>query len=190
MNVGTTYSALFIDTAYLKKYTPLGASIDPDEVYPFVYEAQTIYTQEQLGTPLYNDLVERLATGGTFSDMEWHLINTFSKSLAYFSVYLALPHLHIKMRNAGVLKANPEYTTGSSLDEVKYIRNEVSELAEYWAQRTIKLLCEYSDQWPLYDATSKDIQPTSSQYDSDIYLDCGYNNIPQRDLDILRKYLD
>jgi hypothetical protein len=45
--------SLFIDDNYLKQYSPLGKSIDVDEIYPFVSSAQDVYIQDVLGTPLY-----------------------------------------------------------------------------------------------------------------------------------------
>ena len=62
--------AIFIDDNYLKTYSPLGKSIDVDEIYPFVENAQDIYTQDVLGTPLYIDLVDKLYAGTTYSSYE------------------------------------------------------------------------------------------------------------------------
>ena len=53
--MAATFSALFIDDQYLKDYTPLGKSVDINEIYPFVEEAQNVYIQDVLGTPLYLD---------------------------------------------------------------------------------------------------------------------------------------
>ena len=51
--------SLFIDDNYLKTYSPLGKSIDVDEIYPFVSNAQDVYSQDILGTPLYNDFMTK-----------------------------------------------------------------------------------------------------------------------------------
>jgi hypothetical protein len=60
--MAATFSALFIDDQYLKDYTPLGKSVDINEIYPFVEEAQNVYVQDVLGTPLYMDLEYKLYT--------------------------------------------------------------------------------------------------------------------------------
>lgn len=188
-----TYSALFIDDEYIKKNSPLGRSLDPEEIYPFISEAQAIYTQDLLGTPLYDDLIYKSDSinnpTGTFSAIEWQLINIFSKSLAYWSVYLALPHLSIKIRNGGVAKASPDNVQVSDLSEVRYIREEVKNLAEFWAQRTVTFLCENSTSFPLYNAASEDMYPSNGQYDSDMYLGPYNNDYSQREIDFLKKYL-
>jgi hypothetical protein len=183
-----TYSALFIDDEYIKKYSPLGRSIDPDEVYPFVSEAQSMYIQDLLGTPLYDSLVQKVANNTTLSSIEWELVETFSKSLAYWAIYLALPHISMKIRNGGVLKVTPENTQATDLSELRYIREEIKNLAEFWAQRTVNFLCQNSSSFPLYNATSKDMYPSSGQYDSDIYLD-DYGDYTEREREFLRKYL-
>jgi hypothetical protein len=65
---------LLIDDQYLKDYSPLGKSIDVDEIYPFVANAQSVYTQDVLGTPLYKDILTKTdnyiaGTGVTFSNL-------------------------------------------------------------------------------------------------------------------------
>lgn len=183
-----TYSALFIDDEFIKQHSPLGRSMDPQEVYPFVSEAQDMYIQDLLGTPLYDSLVQKVATSTSLSAIEWQLIDIFSKSLAYWSVYLALPHLSIKIRNGGVAKSQGENTQNTDLSELRYIREEVKNLAEFWAQRTVTFLCENKTSFPLYNASSDDMYPSNGQYDSDIYLD-DFSDYTEREREFLRKYL-
>ena len=55
---------------YIKNNTPLGKSIDIDEVSNWIDEAQNVYTQELLGTPLYEDLMLKNTLGLTYSEIE------------------------------------------------------------------------------------------------------------------------
>jgi len=187
--MAATFSALFIDDDYLKQYTPLGKSIDSDEIYPFVQEAQDIYIQDVLGTPLYDDLVYKLYAGITYSTIERTLVDICSKSLAYWTIYMALPHLAIKIRNIGVARPTSENTQVSTIDELKYIREEMKNLAEFFNTRTVNFLCEYSNQFPLYDKATYDMYPSNRQYDSDIYLEDGYKDLTYEELRFLKKYL-
>ena len=183
--------ALFIDDNYLRDYTPMGKSIDISEIYPFIDEAQDCYTQDILGTPLYNDLVNKLATGVTFSSVEIELINIFSKALAYWTVYMAIPHLGIKIRNLGVVRPQADNTQVASLSDLKYIREEMSNMAEFWNQRTINFICAKGNTslFPLYNAASKDMYPNTTAYDSDIYIEERYKGITNEELRFLKKYL-
>lgn len=192
--MAATFSFLFIDDEYLKTYTPLGKSIDVDQIYPFVREAQDIYTQDLLGTPLYNNLEWRLYSGLTFStpyfiQQEIDLINIASKALAYWTIYLALPHLAIQIRNIGVARATSDNTTVSTVQELKYIREEMQNLAEFWNQRVVNFLCENSEYFPLYNAASDDMYPQTYQYDSDMYIEDRYKGINLDELKLLKKYL-
>jgi hypothetical protein len=192
--MAATFSFLFIDDEYLKTYTPLGKSIDVDLIYPFVQEAQNIYTQDLLGTPLFNYLEWKLYIGTTFStpyfiQQEVDLINIASKALAYWTIYLALPHLAIQIRNIGVARATSDNTTISTVQELKYIREEMQNLAEFWNQRVVNFLCENSEYFPLYNAKSDDMYPTTYQYDSDIYIEDRYKDLTMEELKYLKKYL-
>lgn len=179
-----TFSALFIDDVYLKDNSPVGKSVDSEEVYPFVEQAQDIYIQDVMGTPLYTDLAYKLYTGVTFSSEELDVVNIASKSLVYWSVYLALPHLYLKIRNAGVVKQQSQYTENTSLTELKYLREEMSNLGEFWNQRLKVYLCNNHKKFPLYNKISNDMNPSSIQYDSDIYI----SDDTLRELNFLKKY--
>lgn len=192
--MAATFSFLFIDDEYLRTYTPLGKSIDIDQIYPFVSEAQNIYTQDLLGTPLYNYLEWKLYTGLTFStqyflQQEIDLINIASKALAYWTVYLALPHLAIQIRNIGLGRATADNVQVAAVQELKYIREEMQNLAEFWNQRVVNYICENSEFFPLYNAKSDDMYPQTYQYDSDIYIEDRYKDLSLEEIRFLKKYL-
>jgi hypothetical protein len=189
--LAATFSALIIDDVYLSDYTPLGKNIDSAMVYPFISEAQDIYMQDILGTNFYNDLLYRsVYATSSITTYEESLLDILSKMVAYYSVYLAIPHLSIKIRNIGVAKSSADNTQSASLEEMKYIREEIKNLAEFWSQRAIVYLCNNSVHFPLYLKSGDDIQPNmSTQYDSDIYLDDTYYGLSYDELKFLKKYI-
>jgi hypothetical protein len=185
---------LFIDDQYLKDNSPMGTSIDVNEIYPFVSNSQSIYIQDVLGTPLYNDFLTKTSnyvagSGATFSSYEWELLGLCSKALVYWSTYSAIPHLYVRLRNAGVVKQNSEYTQNADMSEMKYIREEMKNLAEFWNTRVVNYICQYSVQFPLYNAASTDMYPQTIQYDSDIYIEDRYRDLTYEELRYLKKYL-
>ena len=188
--MAATFSATFIDDQYLKDYTPIGQNIDPLQVYPFVETAQDMYIQDLLGTPLYMDLTYKLYMGITFSQIEWTLVELCSKALAYYTVYLAVPHLAIKIRNVGVARATSDNTTPSTMEEMRYIRNEVKDMAEFWAERTVIYLNNYASLYPLYRTSGShpDMSPSNGQYDSDIYLSPTYGDYTEAEQKFLNAY--
>lgn len=187
--MAATFSALFIDDNYLKQYTPLGASVDINEIYPFVEEAQNIYIQDILGTPLYVDLEYKLYSGITYSTIERQLVDICSKALAYWTVYMAIPHLAIKIRNLGVARPQATEAQQSTMDEMKYIREEMKNFGEFWNQRVVNFLCDKSSNFPLYSAASDDMYPSNRQYDSDIYLEDTISDLTLEEIRFLKKYL-
>lgn len=186
-----TFSALIIDDTYLSENTPLGKNIDSAQIYPFIEEAQDVYVQDILGTNLYNDLMYRMVYAtASVTSYETVLLDMLSKITAYYSVYMALPHLAIKIRNIGVAKSTADNTEPASLDDMKYLREEVKNMAEFWAQRAIVYLCDNSIQFPLYTRAGDDIQPNlGTQYDADIYLDEMYYGLTRDELKFLKKYI-
>ncbi len=183
--------ALFIDDVYLKQYSPVGKSMDVDDIYQFVEQSQDIYIQDILGTPLYNDLVDKLYNGITYSTVEMDLVDLCSKALCYWTCYTALPHIWIKMRNVGVAKQTSDNSQNSDLTELRYIREEMKNLAEFWNTRTVAYLNAPGmiNLFPLYNAVSNDMYPSNRQYDSDIYIEDGYKDLTIEELKFLRKYL-
>jgi hypothetical protein len=95
----------------------------------------------------------------------------------------------IQIRNIGVARATSENTALSTVQEIKYIREEMQNLGEIYNQRVVNYLCEYSEFFPLYNAASKDMYPTNYQYDSDIYIEDRYRDLTMDELKFLKKYL-
>lgn len=187
--MAATFSALFIDDVYLTDYTPLGKSIDIQEIYPFVEESQNVYIQDVLGTPLYIDLEWKLYTGVTYSNIERQLVDMCSKALAYWTIYMAIPHLTFKIRNLGVARATSTDTQTSNMEEMRFLREEIKNLAEFWNTRIVNFLCENSTYFPLYNAASDDMYPSTFQYDSDIYIEDRYKDLTYEEIKFLKKYL-
>ena len=55
-----------------------------------------------------------------------------------------------------------DFSSGSDLDTVRYIRNEVQDRAEFYEQRLINYLCDNSSLFPQYTSdNSDDMKPNS-----------------------------
>ena len=189
--MAATFSAVLIDTEYLTDLTPMGANIDPLQIAPFIEEAQDVYIQDILGTAFYNDICYKIYSGYTQSSWttdEYVVVELSSKILAYYTVYMALPHLAIKIRNVGVARTQGDNIIQSTMEEMRYLREEVKNLAEFYAQRLINHLCTYASKYPLYVNPGKDVPPTSGQYDSDIYLDNGVYGLTDAERKFLQQY--
>jgi hypothetical protein len=102
---------------------------------------------------------------------------------------MALPHLAIKIRNLGVARPTATDAQVSTIDEMKYVREEMKNLGEFWNTRVVNFLCENSTLFPLYQAASDDMYPNTRQYDSDIYLEETFRDLTLEEIRYLKKYL-
>lgn len=161
----------WITQTFLKTQTPINANVDISEVSNHITTAQLVNTREVLGKNLYDDINTKFVSG-TFSTYEAELFDILQYSIAYRAAEIAIPFLGIKIRNKGVVKLNDEFAQPGQLNELKYLRSELQDRAEYWEKRAKDYLCQYGTHFPLYlSGTDQQIYPNLNQpYDSDVYF--------------------
>ena len=189
--------AQFIDINYLKKNTSISGNVDPQELLPFITEAQDLHIQEILGSRLYNQLVEAVynATYGSpvvpLTTAQTDLLNLIAPTLAYYTMYVALPFTMIKWKNKGLQKGanNETGNTSADLREMQYLRENVLNTAHFYADRVAKYLCNNNTLYPFYNSQGDkaDIFPKSSN-NFGFYLGNG-NGLSQNEIDTLKKYI-
>jgi len=134
----------------LKELTAVHANMEPNELTPFVIQAQDIYIQELLGTKFYQNLKNRVFSGTT-SDAEETLLNEYiAPTLANFSVYLALPSFNYKMTNKSLLNPSAEEAQNTDLSQLKYMREQVKNTAEFYRERSREYLIDNEELFPDY----------------------------------------
>lgn len=163
---------IWITQQYIKTFTPLNANIDTSEIAPHIETAQLIHTREILGKNLYDDLTAKIQAG-TLSTPENDLVEIIMQALAYRSAEIAIPFLSIKIRNKGSVRMRDDYAEPASVEEMKYLRSELSKRAEYFEDRAKDFLCQYSTDFPLYTQyNDNQILPNyNNPFNDEIYLD-------------------
>ena len=167
----------WINNFFLKSITPINNNIDITEVSNHIETAQLVYTRELLGKLLYDD-INTTFVSGTFSSKEADLFDLCKSSIAYRAAEIAIPFIAIKVRNKGVVKLNDEYAQAASIDEIKYLRHELKNRAEYFEVQVQNFLFEYNNDFPLWTRSKNAagdkqlIYPSPlTPYDSDIYYE-------------------
>jgi len=167
----------WITQAYLKSLTPISTNVDISEVANHIETAQLIFTRELLGKLLYDDLNTKFI-GGTFSAKETELFDIVKQSIAYRAAEIYIPFAGIKIRNKGLIRMSDEFGQQANLDELKYIRHELKNRAEYFETQVQNFLYEYNNDFPLWlkstgaNGQKQLIYPTANTpYDSDIFID-------------------
>lgn len=168
----------FVSENYLKEFTPISRNVDITEIVPFLEETELINTRELLGKPLYDDLKTKFINQ-TLSSDEITLVNLIKKSIAYRASELCLPFLNFKIVGKGPQKLRGEFSDPASLEDMKYIRHELKNYAEYHEERVVDYLTLNGSIFPLYNTSDNEegiISTNDTRYDSDIYLG-DYNDL-------------
>lgn len=162
-------TVLFIGEQYLKDFTPASNNLDIEQVKPHIEYSQDAYTQDVLGTNLYNDLQTKYS-GQTLSTIEQQLVLLIKPALAYRSLEATIPFINTQIRNKGLVNQNSENAVQAEMDRMRYLRDESKNRAEFYEQRVVTFLCNNKASFPLYTADNDDIDPSNkNSYDCDIY---------------------
>ena len=174
---------LFISEARLKRLTAVHENLEPQELTPFVLQAQDVYVQELLGTKYYNSLKTKVKNSTT-TTADTNLLNDYlAPMLANYAVYLALPSFNYKMKNKAVLNPSAEEANAVDLSELKYLRGSIKDTAEFYRERAREFLIDNETDYPDYINPGVDgMQPNRlNGYDSGIVIPrpygCNLNDI-------------
>ncbi len=179
-------NVLFISEGRLKAITAIDDNVEPDDLVPYVVQAQDIYIQDILGTTMYNSL-KTAVSASTLTDAETVLIDNYiAPTAANYALYLALPTLNYKIKNKSVLNPSSEESDNTTLDEIKYLRQSVEDTAQFYAQRTIEYLNANDTEFPDYVNPDSDymLPNKRSQYNHGIFLPTGLGCVNRDDNEI------
>ena len=161
-------TVLFVNEQYIKQYTPIGDLVSNDEIEPTTILVQDSWIQDQLGSNFYTYLQTKYAAQ-TLNASELVLMARIQPALAYRVAEEMTPFLNFQFKNKGVMTQSGDYSASSDVSTIKYLRNELSNRAEFYAKRLTVYLCENSDLFPEYTIdNSTDMSPKPGGYN-----DCG-----------------
>jgi hypothetical protein len=141
---------LFINDVYIKKYTSINGSVDPNLLYPSIVLAQEKYLMPYLGTNLYNKLKDDVANDTVSGNYAVLLEEYCYKVLLWYTVVEVLPSLTYKIDNGTMvqhLSDDAQPVQNSTLtDFIDRARNN----ADFYRQRLVDYLCAYGHLFPEY----------------------------------------
>jgi hypothetical protein len=113
-------NVLFVSETKLKSYTSIHQSVSPDDLQPFILQAQDIYLQNYLGATFYQELQTQI-TNNTLTIPNKKVLDDFiGAMLCNYALYHALPFLKYKLtvflRNN--LTDYPSYNSADFLDGI------------------------------------------------------------------------
>lgn len=166
---------LLIGTALLKKMTPIENNVDDSILSPYIFKAQETHIHQVLGTDLYerikDDLVCRSLTGNYRKLYDEYIV----PATIEWTFYEVMPFIQIKLTNKSVGRGSADYFNEGDLNDLKYLRNSVRDLGEFYSTRTTNYLKQNSHLFKEYMTNTglDKIIPNSSNYFSGVYLGGG-----------------
>lgn len=162
----------FISTIYLKENTTIEDNVDDNKLVPFIYKCQDIYLQQILGTTFFEHLKDAIVND-SLTTYEDNLIRDYIQNMvSEWTLYEALPFISNKITNKSLSQENYEFGTPSTLDDLKYLRNSIRDMAEFYSKRLNKYLCDNSSLFPVYQNpnSKENLRKNSKSYFSGIYI--------------------
>lgn len=156
---------ILLTTDKLKKNTPIAENVDDDLIKPYIYKSQVTHIQQYLGTDLYNKILSEVQAGTITGVYKTLLDDYIQPSLIEWSFYEVLPFISLKLTNKSIGRGNADYLVESDLEDLKYLRNTVREMARFQGERLIGYLKQNSNLFPEYNTNSglDKIQPQYRQ---------------------------
>jgi hypothetical protein len=167
---------LFLSTYRLKKNTPIQQNVDDDLLNPYIYKAQETHIQQILGTNLYDKIAILIQTNGISqganANYKTLLDDYIVPCLVEYSFYEVMPFISLKITNKSIVRGNAEFATEGDLSDLKYLRQTVLDIAQFYAQRVSNYLKQYSYNYPEYFTNSglDKIVPNSTSYFNGVYI--------------------
>ena len=179
-------SVLLISETKLKSFTNINKNVDMDVLKAEIKIAQDIDLQTVLGTKFYNSLLSKVSlTGNTFTSDEKTLIDDYiAPFLIQTSYHSAIPHIHYRTMNRGIVEGDAENARSVDIETMKYLRNVQKQRADFYKQRLLDYLNTGPGQnlFPDYQSTSSYdgmIPDRTAKYNAGIVLNHttrkGYN---------------
>lgn len=169
----------FVDANYIKDSTTLELNIDDNKITPVIYKVQDLYLQQSLGTTFYKHLKDGVVatelelSAGTLSNLEKELIVDYIQPVvSEYSLYELIPLMNFNFTNKAVSQKSSEFSQPSNLEDVKYLRSNVKNMAEFYMKRLNKYLCDNSDLFPKYKNpdSKENVKKNGSSYFSGIHI--------------------
>lgn len=159
-----------ISTKYFKENSPVNENVDDNLLNNALWEAQTIHAHQILGTNLLDRLVDLCKSGDielpAYIEYKKLLTDYVAQVIVYYALWECMPYIRFKIVNKGVESQNSDWSTSTTTTEFTYLRDDVKNKAEFYAQRLSNYLCKNSTSFEEYRScsTCADITPTKKQY--------------------------
>ena len=141
---------LLVSESKIKAFTSINFNIDPLELKPYILQAQDLWLQNYIGSSFYDELRNQVRLNTLTADNRLFLQDYLSQPLCNYAVWKALPFLHTKIFNKGLLRNTSETGETIPIEDMKFLRAEIMNTAESYIQKAINFLRERPLLYPKY----------------------------------------
>jgi hypothetical protein len=183
-------SAYFFSEQWMKTFTPVSSNVDYQDLIPFIDPAQDQLIKVRIGKSLYEKLLLTIQQQNWNSN-ELELIKLIRPAVCLYTVYLALPFLHTKIRNKGLVKGTDQYIQTISKQDLLDLRQEFLQMSNYYMARVEEWLCNYSSLYPEYnDPNVLNNKTYQNPYEASGFLGYKGNFNGETDVDLILKMVN
>lgn len=144
-------TALLVSEQRVKQWSNLDDNVRMNDITPSIIQAQDLYIQPLLGTKFYNRIKNGIIASDLNSDEETFLKDYIGPTLIQYSLYILLPQLKYKLVEKGVMTGTSEDATPISLDEMKWLRQDALDKAQFYSKRLVEYLIDFPGLFPEYE---------------------------------------
>jgi hypothetical protein len=146
--------ALLVTRQDLVKFTSLNGNVDTDNFIQYVKIAQDTDLQNFTGTKLLNKIKADIIAN-TLSGNYLTLTTTYLKPmLIHLAMKYYLPFACYTISNKGVYKHNSENSTSVEKNEIDFLIEKETQIAQHYTQRFIDYISNNNNLFPEYNSNS------------------------------------
>lgn len=160
-----------IGQTYIRQNSPITANVQDKDLFPHIIAAQELYTQKLLGSEFYNVILDSYSAQ-TLSGSYATLVSEYIKpQVLWRTLDFALPWIATNLRGKGLVQNTDDNAIVATPSDMRYLRNEARDRAEFQENLLWKYLCKNRELFPEFvQQTNPLVEPLK---DNDNLFDSG-----------------
>jgi hypothetical protein len=147
-----TKTALLVSEMKIKSFTSVNFNVSPEDLVPYILQGQDLYLQNYIGSTYYFQLKNEVLSNTVSTNNQFLLDNYIGPALCNWALSMALPFLKYKIFNKSILSPTSESSESITLEELKFLQQQVSSTAETYTKRMIEWMVKHPGDYPAYIA--------------------------------------
>ena len=162
----------FVSVEYIKQHTAIEENVDASKISPHIIKAQDTHLQQILGSTFYQHLMDAVANSTLTTDEDDLIRNYIMRMVSEFVFYEAFPFLNYKATNKAISKQNSDNSIPAELNEIKFMRSAILDMAQFYSERLNKFLLDNSNLFPTYNNPNspENLPKNEKTYFNGLYL--------------------